>query len=339
MPKIVSAGIYWPPCHVAIGACGPGRHLVTALADLHRADRHHRAGFQRRRDSQGRHHAYGFRYREPRAHRLDNDAGRAELPLLLPGSYDIALTAAGFEQLVRRGIVVHVGDIVTLPLTLTPGNATEQITVVGETPLLEEKSVTLGQLMEEREIVQLPLNGRNYLDLGRLAGGAVPSQGSRDQTFSAYGNTGLQNAFLLDGARNENYLRGLDNRARDMLRPTLDALSEFQVQTSNFSAEFGASAGAIITAITKSGTNQWHGSACDFLPNDRLDASNFFAQPGSKRSSSKTSTADQRARRLCGTAPGSSARTKVCTPPRSRSDSPQYPLPRCARQLRLDRSL
>jgi hypothetical protein len=211
-----------------------------------------------------------------------NEAGLAEVPLLPPGSYDIAITVAGFEKLVRRGIVVHVGDIVNLPLTLTPGSATEQITVVGETPLLEEKSVTLGQVMEEREIVQLPLNGRNYLDLGRLAAGAVPAQGSRDQTFSAYGNTGLQNAFLMDGARNENYLRGLDNRARDMLRPPLDALSQFQVQTSNFSAEFGASAGAVITAVTKSGTNQWHGSAYDFLRNDRLDASNFFAQPGSK---------------------------------------------------------
>src|SRR5215472_16920369 len=136
--------------------------------------------------------------------------------------------------------------------------------------------------MEAREIVQLPLNGRNYLDLGRLAAGAVPAQGSRDQTFSAYGNTGLQNAFLMDGARNENYLRGLDNRARDILRPPLDALSEFEVQTSNFSAEFGASAGAVITAISKSGTNQWHGSGYDFLRNDHLDASNFFAQPGSK---------------------------------------------------------
>jgi hypothetical protein len=188
----------------------------------------------------------------------------------------------GFEKLVRRAIVLHVGDVLNLRLTLTPGSASEQIPVVGETPLLEEKSATLGQVMEERQIVQLPLSGRNYLDLGRLAAGAIPAQGSRDQTFSAYGNTGLQNAFLMDGARNENYLRGLDNRARDMLRPPLDALSEFQVQTSNFSSEFGASAGAVVSTITKSGTNQWHGSAYDFLRNDRLDASDFFAQPGSK---------------------------------------------------------
>ena len=211
-----------------------------------------------------------------------NDVGLAQAPLLPPGSYDIVITAPGFEKLLRRGIVLRVGDVLNIGLTLTPGSAAEEITVTGQTPLLEEKSVTLGQVMDQREIVQLPLNGRNYLELGRLAAGAIPSQGSRDQTFSAYGNSGLQNAFLMDGARNENYLRGLDNRARDMLRPPLDALSEFQVQTSNFSAEFGASAGAVVSAITKSGTNQWHGSAYDFLRNDRMDASNFFAQPGSK---------------------------------------------------------
>ncbi len=210
------------------------------------------------------------------------DRGLAEAPLLPPGAYDVAVSVPGFEKLVRRGIVLHVGDVLNLRLTLTPGSTTEEVTVVGQTPLLEEKSVTLGQVMEEREMVQLPLNGRNYLDLGRLAPGAIPSQGSRDQTFSAYGNTGLQNAFLIDGARNDNYLRGLDNRARDMLRPPLDALSEFQVQTSNYSAEFGASAGAVVSAITKSGTNQFHGSAYDFLRNDQMDASDFFAQPGVK---------------------------------------------------------
>ncbi len=211
-----------------------------------------------------------------------NEAGLAEAPWLQPGVYDIAVTAAGFERLVRRGIVLRVGDILNLRLTLTPGSVTQEVTVTGQTPLLEEKSVTLGKVVEQAEMIQLPLNGRNYLELGRLAAGAIPSQGSRDQTFSAYGNTGLQNAFLLDGARNESYLRGLDNRARDMLRPPLEALSEFQVQTSNYSAEFGASAGAIVSAVTKSGGNEWHGSAYEFLRNDRLDAKDFFAQPSAK---------------------------------------------------------
>ena len=211
-----------------------------------------------------------------------NESGIAEAPLLQPGTYDVAVSVTGFEKLARRGIVVHVGDTVTLRLTLTPGSTTESVTIVGQTPLLEEKNVTLTQVMESNQIVQLPLNGRNYLDLGKLAAGAVPSQGSRDQTFSAYGTGGLQNAFLMDGARNESYLRGLDNRARDMLRPPLDALAEFQVQTSNYSAEFGASAGAVVSAITKNGTNRIHGSAYDFLRNDNMDAADFFAQAGSK---------------------------------------------------------
>ncbi|MBV9081568.1 MAG: TonB-dependent receptor [Acidobacteriaceae bacterium] len=213
---------------------------------------------------------------------VTNNAGLAEAPLLEPGNYDISMTAAGFEKLLRRGIVLRVGDVVNLRQTLTPGSIPQEVDVTGQTPLIEEKSATLGQVIEQREMIQFPLNGRNYLDLGRLAAGAVPSQGSRDQTFSAYGNTGLQNAFLLDGARNENYLRGLDNRARDMLRPPLDALSEFQVQTSNYSAEYGASAGAVVSAVTKGGTNQLHGSAYEFLRNDHLDASDFFAQPGVK---------------------------------------------------------
>ncbi|MCL5743695.1 MAG: carboxypeptidase regulatory-like domain-containing protein [Acidobacteria bacterium] len=211
-----------------------------------------------------------------------NQVGLAAAPLLPPGTYNIGVTATGFEGLSRKGIVLHVGDVLNLRLSLKTGNVSETVEVVGETPMLEEKSVTLGHVMEQKEMAQLPLNGRNYLDLGRLVAGTVPSRGSRDQTFSAYGNSGLQNAFLMDGARNENYLRGLDNRARDMLRPPLDAVAEFQVQTSNFSAEFGASAGAVVSAITRSGTNQIHGSAYDFLRNDKLDASNFFADPDAK---------------------------------------------------------
>ncbi|MGH8311187.1 MAG: TonB-dependent receptor, partial [Steroidobacteraceae bacterium] len=128
---------------------------------------------------------------------------------------------------------------------------------------------------------QLPLNGRNYLQLGNLTAGAVPNTRSRDRTFSAYGNRGLQNAFLLDGARNQNYLRGLDNRARDAMRPSLEAISEFKVQTSNFSAEFGASAGAIVNVVTKSGANELHGSAFEFLRNSAFDARDFF-QPADR---------------------------------------------------------
>ena len=207
-----------------------------------------------------------------------NDHGLAPVPLLPPGKYDVTISAQGFKTSIRRAITVSVGDVVGLMVTLETGSSTQSVTVTAQAPLVEDKSATLAQVVSQKQLIDLPLNGRNYLAVANLTAGAIPSTGSRDQTFSAYGNTGLQNAFLLDGARNENYLRGLDNRTRDMVRPPLDALSEFTVQTSNFSAEFGAAAGGVVNAITKSGTNQIHGSAYEFLRNDHLDAINFFAQ-------------------------------------------------------------
>lgn len=207
-----------------------------------------------------------------------NDRGVVNAPLIPPGDYDISVTASGFKNTVRRRVPVSVSSVQNIQITLETGSANQEITVVGQASLIEEKSAALGQVITSRQLIDLPLNGRNYLAVANLTAGAIPSSGSRDQTFSAYGNTGLQNAFLLDGARNENYLRGLDNRTRDMVRPPLDALTEFTVQTSNYSAEFGAAAGGVVNAITKNGTNEIHGSAYEFIRNGRLDAINFFAQ-------------------------------------------------------------
>ncbi|MBV9937593.1 MAG: TonB-dependent receptor [Acidobacteriaceae bacterium] len=207
-----------------------------------------------------------------------NDRGIANVPLIPPGNYNISVVAPGFKTTVRPHIPVAVGSVQDLRVTLETGSSTQEITVTGQAPLVEDKSVTLAQVITSRQLIDLPLNGRNYLTVANLTAGAIPSNGSRDQTFSAYGNTGLQNAFLLDGARNENYLRGLDNRTRDMVRPPLDALNEFTVQTSNYSAEFGAAAGGVVNAITKNGTNELHGSIYEFIRNDHLDATNFFAK-------------------------------------------------------------
>lgn len=209
-------------------------------------------------------------------------SGSAAATFLQPGTYDIQVSAQGFDSVTQKGIVVHVGQTVDLPIKLSVGAASQSVTIVAEAPLVEQKSSTLAQVTEEHQIAQLPLNGRNYLQLANLTAGTVPSTGSRDNSFSAYGNTGLQNAFLLDGGRNDNYLRGLDNRSRDMVRPPLDAVNEFTVQTSNYSAEFGASAGGVVNVITKTGTNQLHGSAYDFLRNDNLDAADYFAVNGHK---------------------------------------------------------
>src|ERR1044072_1095361 len=104
-----------------------------------------------------------------------NAEGIATAPLLQPESYDVAVTATGFEKLVHRRIVLHVGDVLNLRLALKAGSLTESVVVVGQTPMLEEKSVTLGQVMDHELMSQLPLNGQSYLELGRLAAGAVPS--------------------------------------------------------------------------------------------------------------------------------------------------------------------
>ncbi len=206
--------------------------------------------------------------------------GRFSAPLLRPTNYTVEVTANGFKKLVRTRIDLRVDEVLNLRLTIEPGIAVQSVTVSASVEALEEKTHSVGQVVDEKVIQQLPLNGRNYLQLGNLTAGAIPSTRSRDRTFSAYGNRGLQNAFLLDGARNQSFLRGLDNRQRDAVRPSLEALAEFKVQTSNFSAEYGASAGAIVNVVTKSGTNKLHGSAFEFLRNNAFDARNFF-QPAS----------------------------------------------------------
>ncbi|MFN7918839.1 MAG: TonB-dependent receptor [Bryobacteraceae bacterium] len=202
--------------------------------------------------------------------------GTFAAPLLRPMTYTVEASAPGFKKLVRSGIVLRVDDILNLKLSLDVGTSTDSVTVTASAELLEQTTNTVGQAIDTRTMQQLPLNGRNYLQLGNLTAGAVPNSRTRDLSFSAYGNRGLQNAFLLDGARNQNYLRGLDNRARDAMRPSLEALSEFKVQTSNYSAEYGASAGAVVTVVTRSGGNDLHGSGFEFLRNSAMDARDYF---------------------------------------------------------------
>ncbi len=212
-----------------------------------------------------------------------NGEGGFTAPLLRPSTYTVEVTATGFKKLVRKGIVLRVDEQLSLQLTLETGATTDSVTVSATAELIEATSNTVGQVVDDKTIQELPLNGRNYLSLGNLTAGAVPSGRSRDRSFSAYGNRGLQNAFLLDGARNQNYLRGLDNRARDAMRPSLEAISEFKVQTSNYSAEYGASAGAVVNVVTKSGTNQFHGSAFEFFRNNKMDARDFFLPATSRQ--------------------------------------------------------
>jgi outer membrane receptor protein involved in Fe transport len=211
-----------------------------------------------------------------------NGDGLAEAPLLPQGTYDVLVSDSGFKNFSRKGILVNVGQTADIRVQLEPGGAQETVTVTASTPLIEDKNSTLSEVISSRETLALPLNGRSYLSVANLTAGAVPTSGTKDSSFNSYGNSGLQNAFLLDGARNVNYIRGLDNYQRDMVRPPLDAIEEFSVDTSNYSSQYGNSAGAVVNAITKSGTNQIHGSAYEFLQNYDMNAANYFALAGQK---------------------------------------------------------
>jgi hypothetical protein len=135
--------------------------------------------------------------------------GTFAAPLLRPMAYTVEVIAQDFKKLVRPGIVLRVDDALNLRLALEIGAATDAVTVSATVDLLEETTNTVGQTIDDGTMQQLPLNGRNYLQLGNLSAGTVPDTRTRDLSFSAYGNRGLQNAFLLeDGARNQNYLRG-----------------------------------------------------------------------------------------------------------------------------------
>ncbi|HLJ14698.1 MAG TPA: TonB-dependent receptor, partial [Bryobacteraceae bacterium] len=179
----------------------------------------------------------------------------------------------------RKGVILQVTEVVAIRVTLELGATTQSVTVAGVTPLVDTATNTQGQVVNSTTIQQLPLNGRNYTQLAVLTAGTVPSV-NKDQSFSAFGNRGMQNEYLLDGGLNESFMRGIGNHQRDAMRPSLEAIEEFKVQTSNYSAEYGASAGGVVSVVTRSGTNEIHGSAFDFLRNAAIGARDFFAPPG-----------------------------------------------------------
>ena len=174
---------------------------------------------------------------------------------------------------------------IALNVTLQVGQISESVEVTAATPLLETETSELGQVVDNKRVANLPLNGRNFAQLALLTAGTAPSEpGARDEGgfgFSANGARSLQNNFLLDGVDNNSNLPDLLNETNYVIQPSVEALEEFKVQTNAYSAEFGRGNGAIINATIKSGTNQFHGSAYEFLRNEKLDAKNFFDDPNS----------------------------------------------------------
>ena len=194
------------------------------------------------------------------------------------GLYQVAVEHAGFKRAVVSNLRVSAQDRVRADVELTVGQMAESVSVTAETPLLRAETSSLDYVVGQREMRELPLNGRNFQQLAWLTAGVIPSTRSRDREsgFNAHGQPMTQNSFIIDGIDNNNNVMGMQDRKMQVVAPSLDAVAEFKVQTSNFSAEFGRNSGAVMIVNIKSGTNQFRGTAYDYLRNDATDARDMF---------------------------------------------------------------
>lgn len=203
------------------------------------------------------------------------------------GVYSISVERTGFSRAVRSHVTVNIQQQVVINFTLQPGSVQQTVNVISSEPLLQTENASVGQVIQSRQINDLPLNGRNYFFLAQLAAGV--SFGQKDirgedsnGRFSANGTRPTQNDYLLDGIDNNSSIISRQNGKDFVVQTPVDALSEFKIQTNNYSAEFGRSAGAVMNATVKSGTNQFHGDAWEFLRNNALDANDFFLNAAGK---------------------------------------------------------
>ena len=208
-----------------------------------------------------------------------NQSGNYTFSPIKIGNYTISVTVNGFQTLTRENLHVDAQQRLEVNLPLTPGSVSETVTVTSDAPLLQTETSAVGQTIDAKTINDTPLNGRNWVYIAQLTAGSVSAsanaggtRGSGTGDFVANGQRAEQNNFILDGVDNNTNLVDFLNGSSFVMRPPPDALSEFSLQTSNFSAEFGHSAGAVMSASIKSGTNQIHGDLWEYVRNTDLDA-------------------------------------------------------------------
>jgi hypothetical protein len=213
-----------------------------------------------------------------------NERGEFLAPQLPIGEYEVRAEFIGFKRKSLVGILLRVDQTLTLPITIEPGNVSETVEVASSAPLLELETSSLGQVIENKKVLDLPLNGRNVFALGLLAGFTTEVSGmGTNQTFAAGGGRFSGNEILLDGISNNTVMNaGSSGRNSVLYTPSVDALEEFKVKTNSFSAEFGHAAGAVVSAAIKSGANSPHGTLFHFLRNHKLDANNFFSNAAAR---------------------------------------------------------
>ncbi|HEX5413246.1 MAG TPA: carboxypeptidase-like regulatory domain-containing protein [Terriglobia bacterium] len=201
------------------------------------------------------------------------------------GTYTVTAEAPGFAKVVQTHATLNVQQQLVVNLTLKPGAVTQTIEVTGAPPALQTQNASVGQVVDSRSVNNLPLNGRNFTFLAQIVAGVnTPQADTRGNAasgaFSANGERPAQNDYLLDGIDNNSNTIDFLNGTNFVVLPPIDAVQEFKVQTSNYSAEIGRAGGAVLNATIKSGTNQLHGDVWEFLRNDKLDAADFFENAG-----------------------------------------------------------
>jgi hypothetical protein len=207
--------------------------------------------------------------------------GQFRIPLLAVGDYSLTVEAPGFARFERKPISLTVSQVARVPVTLAVEGGSQQITVQADAAPVETSSNAVGKTVTTREILDLPLNGRNFTQLGllqagvaALTNGVATAGGSlrAGQSYAVNGQRPESNNFLLDGAKNINRMDG-----GFALRVPVDAIAEFRILSHSAPAEYGGTSGATTSVVTKSGSNEWHGSLYEFLRNDVFDARNFFS--------------------------------------------------------------
>jgi hypothetical protein len=211
---------------------------------------------------------------------VTNEAGEYVFPGQRIGRYTVSAELEGFKKAAYLGVQLNVQARLQLDFELGVGQISEQVTVTGQAPLLQTQSADIGNIVDERQIQDLPLLGRRYSELAYLTPGVVAapagiSSRGEDTFFNANGNYATWNNYTLDGADNNSFSTNLQERSPQVVQPPVDALQEFKVQTRTYSAEFGKAAGAVINASIKQGTNQFRGSGFEFFRDEAFNANTW----------------------------------------------------------------
>jgi len=210
-----------------------------------------------------------------------NDTGNYTFTLLPVGRYRLEASMRGFSTESLPEVKLDVDQVARVDFTLKPGTLSETVEVSAAAALLDSETSQVGQVVSNKQIVEMPLNGRNYLSLAVLAAGTVSNPGGRSQTEGGFVTGGMHSYQMnvrVDGLDNNTiYSGGPIGYQAQVVKPSIDAVGEFKVISNSFSAEYGTRIGGQVLVTIKSGTNQLHGTAFQFLRNDKLDGTNFFS--------------------------------------------------------------